>query len=158
MPSLFQSFVLIMDAPLTLSHPMAIVCLCASGLGLLSAGALFWLRIRVILPELANLRTEQIAVQKELQLARHDLGVIKDQLSDGVGLLSRVHQQVRLLTLFRIVLSVGLMLGRTGALALVFRFMKRHIWWQTLAKEGIEEVADRLKDYLFAPPARPYDS
>ncbi|MGE3725828.1 MAG: hypothetical protein AB7I41_09765 [Candidatus Sericytochromatia bacterium] len=158
MPSLFQHFVLMMDVPLTISHPMAIVCLCLSGLGLLTAGALFLLRVRVILPELANLRTEQIEAQKELQMARQDLGLIKDQLSDGVELLSRVHQQVRLLTLFRIVLSVGLMLGRTGALALVFRFMKRHIWWQTLAKEGIEEVANRLQDYLFAPTARPHDS
>lgn len=158
MSSLSQQFILMMDAPLTISHPMAIVCLCVSGLGLLLAGAVFFLRQKVLLPELANLRTEQIEVQKELTLARQDLALIKEQLTDGVHLLSRVHQQIRLMTLFRIVLSVGLMLGRTGALALVFRFMKRHIWWQTLAKEGIEELAERLKDYLFTPAARPYDS
>lgn len=149
-----ESFFRIMDTPFTLFHPMAVCSLIVSGLGLLAAVAIFWLRHRVILPELQALRAEHQQVQRELAEAQEELAYLKAQVTDGLHLVADLHQQARLLTLFRIVLSTALLLGRTGALALVFRFLKRHIWWQTLAKEGIEELAARLQDALNTPRIR----
>ncbi|PIQ28227.1 hypothetical protein COW36_04685 [bacterium (Candidatus Blackallbacteria) CG17_big_fil_post_rev_8_21_14_2_50_48_46] len=140
-----------MNAPLTLSHPIALLSLSLSILGLLSALGVFWLRKSVILPELKNLQQEQREVQQELKEARQELAIVKDQMNEALGILSELHLQARLLTVFRVILSVALLLGRTGALALVFRFLNRHIWWQTLAKEGIDELVERLRDYLNSP-------
>ncbi len=140
-----------MDAPLTLAHPAAVVSLSCSVLGLLAAAGLFWLRQRLILPGLLELRQEQRLLCAELADARRELSALKADISDGLETLSALHQQARLLTLLRIVLSIGLLLGRTGVLALVFRFLQRHIWWQTLAREGVEELASRLDTWLKTP-------
>ena len=151
MSSLEQSFILMMDAPLTLSHPAAVASLSCSLLGLLAAGGVFWLRQRLILPGLLELRAEQRLLRAELAGVRRELGALKADVSDGLETLSALHQQARLLTLLRIVLSIALLLGRTGVLALIFRFLQRHIWWQTLAREGVEELAARLEAWLKTP-------
>lgn len=154
MSSLTESFIRTVDAPLTLFHPVAVSSLVLSGLGLLAAAFVYWLRHRVILPELQILRTENRYIQQELTQVREELAFIKAQVTAGLNLLTDLHQRARLLSLLRIILSIALLLGRTGALALVFRFLGRRIWWQALAKEGIEELAARLQDALNTPRSR----
>jgi hypothetical protein len=158
MQSLSQTFIQIMDTPLTLAHPVAIASISLIGFCFFAALGLVWLRLKIIKPSIADLQNEQIELLKELKAARKDLALVKKQFSEGVELLSDVRHQIQLQTLLRIVLSVGLNLGQKGVLALMYRFLKKRFVWQFLLKKGLEEASLRLLDSLIILLPHPHDS